>query len=139
MYGRPSGDKEFDRMYIQNTNKYALDFVDGVIRRPDYKDGTSEEKKMIIDNAIKKAVEISKDRTEGTFQEKFPDKIDRIRYLRLSSEEKKIVNQRYARDHGGRTMEDDKAYNLLPNYSDFGNVKFAKGGMVQQMTSLFGK
>ena len=139
VYGRPSGDKEFDRMYIQNTNKYALDFVDGVIRRPDYKDGTSEEKKMIIDNAIKKAVEISKDRTEGTFQEKFPDKIDRIRYLRLSSEEKKIVNQRYARDHGGRTMEEDKAYDLLPNYSDFGNTKFAKGGMVQQMTSLFGK
>jgi hypothetical protein len=139
VYGRPSGDKEFDRMYIQNTNKYALDFVDGAIRRPDYKDGTSEEKKMMIDNAIKKAVEISKDTTEGTFQEKFPDKIDRIRYLRLSSEEKKIVNQRYARDHGGRTMEEDKAYDLLPNYSDFGNVKFAKGGMVQQMTSLFGK
>jgi hypothetical protein len=36
-------------------------------------------------------------------------------------------------------MEEDKAYDLLPNYSDFGNVKFAKGGMVQQMTSLFGK
>jgi hypothetical protein len=139
VYGRPSGDKEFDRMYIQNTNKYALDFVDRAIRRPDYKDGTSEEKKMMIDNAIKKAVEISKDRTEGTFQEKFPDKIDRIRYLRLPSEEKKIVNQRYARDHGGRTMEEDKAYDLLPNYSDFGNTKFAKGGMVQQMTSLFGK
>jgi hypothetical protein len=139
VYGRPSGDKEFDRMYIQNTNKYALDFVDEAIRRPDYKAGTSEEKKMMIDNAIKKAVEISKDRTEGTFQEKFPDKIDRIRYLRLPSEEKKIVNQRYARDHGGRTMEEDKAYNLLPNYSDFGNTKYAKGGMVQQMTSLFGK
>ncbi len=139
VYGRPSGDKEFDRMYIQNTNKYALDFVDEVIRRPDYKAGTSEEKKMMIDNAIKQAVEISKDRTEGTFQEKFPDKIDRIRYLRLSSEEKKIVNQRYARDHGGKTMEEDKAYDLLLNYSDFGNVKFAKGGMVQQMTSLFRK
>jgi hypothetical protein len=139
VYGRPSGDKEFDRMYIQNTNKYALDFVDGVIRRPDYTAGTSEEKKVLIDNAIKKAVEISKDTTEGTFVEKFPDKIDRIRYLRLSSEEKKIVNQRYARDHGGRTMEEDKAYDLLPNYSDFGNTKFAKGGMVQQMTSLFRK
>ncbi len=139
VYGRPSGDKEFDRMYIQNTNKYALNFVDEVIRRPDYKAGTSEEKKVLIDNAIKKAVEISKDTTEGTFVEKFPDKIDRIRYLRLSSEEKKIVNQRYARDHGGKTMEEDKAYDLLPNYSDFGNTKFAKGGMVQQMTSLFRK
>lgn len=139
VYGRPSGDKEFDRLFIQNTNKNAIDFVNSVIKRPDYISGTSEEKKQTIDNAIREAVKIAKADTEGQFAQDFPDKIDRIRYLRLSSEEKKIVNQRYARDHGGRTMEKDKAYKLLPEYSDFGATKFAKGGMVQQMHQLFGR
>lgn len=139
VYGRPSGDKEFDRLFIQNTNKNAIDFVNSVIKRPDYISGTSEEKKQTIDNAIREAVKIAKADTEGQFAQDFPDKIDRIRYLRLSSEEKKIVNQRYARDHGGRTMEDDKAYKLLPEYSDFGATKFAKGGVVQQMHQLFGR
>ena len=139
VYGRPSGDKEFDRLLIQNTNKYALDFVNSVIKRPDYVSGTSEEKKQTIDNAIREAVKFAKADTEGQFAQDFPDKIDRIRYLRLSSEERKIVNQRYARDHGGRTMEEDKAYNLLPQYSDFGATKFAKGGVVQQMHQLFGR
>lgn len=139
VYGRPSGDRDFDRMYISNTNKFALDFVNEVIRRPDYKDSTSEEKKMKIDNAIKKATEIAKKETEGIFQQEFPDKIDRIRYLRLSSEEKKVVNQRYAKDNNGRTMEEDKAYDKLPIYVDFGNTKYAVGGLVQQMNSLFRK
>jgi hypothetical protein len=139
VYGRPSGDKEFDRLYIENANKFALEFVNSVIRAPDYKEGTSEEKKAIIDNAIRQAVKFAKDETEGQFAEKQPEKLDRIRYLRLSSEEKKIVNQRYARDHGGRTMEEDKAYDKLPEYSDFGNVKFMGGGVVQQMSQLFGR
>jgi hypothetical protein len=139
VYGRPSGEKEFDRMFIENTNQYSIDFVNIMIKRPDYINGTSGEKKKSIDNAIRKAVEFAKEKTEGQFAEKFPEKLSRIKYLRLSAEDKKIVNQRYARDHGGRTMEEDKAYDLLPNYGDFGNVEFAKGGMVQQMTSLFGK
>ena len=139
VYGRPSGEKEFDRLYIENTNKFALDFVNSVIRRPDYKEGTSEEKKALIDNAIREAVKIAKDQAEGQFAEKQPEKLNRIRYLRLSSEEKKIVNQRYARDHGGKTMEEDKAYDKLPEYSDFGNVKFMGGGVVQQMSQLFGR
>ncbi len=139
VYGRPSGDKEFDRLFIQNTNKNAIDFVNSVIKRPDYVSGTSEEKKRTIDNAIRDAVKFAEADTEGQFAQDFPDKIDRIRYLRLTSEEKKIVNQRYARDHGGKTMEEDKAYKLLPQYSDFGATKFAKGGMVQQMHQLFGR
>lgn len=139
VYGRPSGDRDFDRMYISKTNKFALDNVDEVIRRPDYKESTSEEKKMSIDNAIRDAVENAKKDTEGYFEENFPDKMSRIRYLELPSEKKKVVNQRYAKDHGGRTMEEDKAYDKLPLYSDFGNVKFATGGVVQQMDSLFGR
>jgi hypothetical protein len=139
VYGRPSGDKDFDRAYISNVNDFAISFVNSAIRRPDYKEGTSEEKKMIIDNAIRAATERAKVKTEGQFAQDFPDKIDRIRYLRLSSEEKKIVNQRYAKDNNGRTMEEDKAYKQLPLYSDFGNVKFAMGGVVQQMQHLFGR
>ena len=139
VYGRPSGDKDFDRAYISNVNDFAISFVNNAIRRPDYKEGISEEKKMIIDNAIRAATERAKVKTEGQFAQDFPDKIDRIRYLRLSSEEKKIVNQRYAKDNNGRTMEEDKAYKQLPLYSDFGNVKFATGGVVQQMQHLFGR
>jgi len=139
VYGRPSGDKDFDRAYISNVNDFAISFVNSAIRRPDYAEGSSEEKKMIIDNAIRAATERAKVKTEGQFAQDFPDKIDRIRYLRLSSEEKKIVNQRYAKDNNGRTMEEDKAYKQLPLYSDFGNVKFAMGGVVQQMQHLFGR
>lgn len=139
VYGRPSGDRDFDRMYISNTNKFALDNVAEAIRRPDYKEGTSEEKKMLIDDAIRDAVKNARKDTEGYFEENAPDKMARIRYLELSSEKKKVVNQRYAKDHGGRTMEEDKAYDKFPLYSDFGNVKFATGGMVQQMDSLFGR
>jgi hypothetical protein len=139
VYGRPSGDKDFDRAYISNVNDFAISFVNSAIRRPDYKEGTSEEKKMMIDNAIRAAAERAKTKTEGQFAQEFPEKIDRIRYLRLSSEEKKIVNQRYARDNNGRTMEEDKAYKQLPLYTDFGNVKFALGGVVQQMNTLFGR
>jgi hypothetical protein len=138
-YGRPSGDKDFDRLFIENTNKFAIDFVNEVITRPDYKQGLSEEKKVMIDNAISKAVEIAKARTEGQFAQDFPEKLSRIEYMRLSAEKKKIVNQRYARDHGGRTMEEDKAYDKLPEYSDFGGQQFAVGGVVQQMNRLFGK
>lgn len=139
VFGKPSGDKDFDRLFINNVNKFAIEFVDEIITRPDYKGGLSEEKKTMIDNALSKAVEIAKQETEDQFAQDFPDKLSRIEYLRLSAEKKRIVNQRYARDHGGRTMEEDKAYDKLPEYSDFGAQQFAIGGMVQQMNRLFGK
>jgi hypothetical protein len=141
VYGRPSGDKDFDRLFIQNTNRYAIDFVNDDIKKSQYQSLTSEQKQERINNVIGKAVEEAKKITEATFAQEFPEKLNRINYLRAPSKVKKIVNDLYAADHNGITMEEAKAYDLFPKYKDLaiGPTKYAKGGMVQQMTSLFGK
>jgi hypothetical protein len=141
VYGRPTGDKDFDRLFIQNVNKNALDFVDSAIKRSDYSSFTSEQKQARINSAIEKAVEEAKKVTEATFAQEFPAKLNRIEYLREPAKVKKIVNELYAKDHKGRTMEEDKAYDLLPKYKELAlkPTKFAKGGMVQQMHQLFGR
>jgi hypothetical protein len=141
VYGRPTGDKDFDRLFIQNVNKNALDFVDSAIKRSDYSSFTSEQKQARINSAIEKAVEEAKKVTEATFAQEFPAKLNRIEYLREPAKVKKIVNELYAKDHKGRTMEEDKAYDLLPKYKELAlkPTKYAKGGMVQQMHQLFGR
>jgi hypothetical protein len=141
VYGRPSGDKDFDRLFIQNTNRYAIDFVNDEIKKSQYQSLTSEQKQIKINNVIDKAVEEAKKITEATFAQEFPEKLNRINYLRAPSKVKKIINDLYAADHNGITMEEAKAYDLFPKYKDLaiGPTKYAKGGMVQQMTSLFGK
>jgi hypothetical protein len=139
VYGRPSGEKDFDREFIVRTNRYALQRVNNVIKDRGYDDLLSEQKKKLIDDAIARSVEDAKSETENFFIANYPEKMRRIEYLRLSSEDRKIVNKLYALDHGGKTMEEDKAYSQLPIYVQRAKVKYAKGGMVQQMTSLFGK
>lgn len=139
VYGSPSGDKDFDRELISNINRTALQRVDNVMQGPAYTESTSEQKKKLIISAIQESVEDAKKDTESLFNSEYPEKMDRIKYLSLSRDDRKIVNDLYARDHGGRTMEEDKAYDQLPIYHVPSATKYAKGGMVQQMTSLFGK
>ena len=142
VYGRPTGDKDFDRLFIQNVNKNALDFVSDDIKTSEYKSLiTSEQKQQRISNVIEKAVKEAKKVTEATFAQESPAKLNRIEYLREPAKVKKMVNDLYAIDHNGRTMEEDKAYDLLPEYKEraIGPTKYAKGGMVQQMHQLFGR
>jgi uncharacterized protein YnzC (UPF0291/DUF896 family) len=115
--------------------------VNDDIKKSQYQSLTSEQKQERINNVIGKAVEEAKKITEATFAQEFPEKLNRINYLRAPSKVKKIVNDLYAADHNGITMEEAKAYDLFPKYKDLaiGPTKYAKGGMVQQMTSLFGK
>lgn len=139
VYGRPSGDKDYDRLYISNINKRALDFVNTTINAPDYQNAISEEKKAMINNAIGKAAEVAREETNGFFNDNFPDKLMKIEYGKLSKDEKKIVNERYAADNNGRTMEEDKAYDQLKRYSNFDMLKrYSSGGVVDhQMKKLF--
>jgi hypothetical protein len=137
-FGRPSGDRDYDRAYISFVNEFAVNFVNKRISRPDYAEKTDTGKKVAINNAISEARDIAKERTDGLFAEKFPDKFARIQYLRLSRDEKNIVNERYKRDTG-QTMEEAKAYSELPKYKDMSDLKFAAGGVVQQMNNLFRK
>jgi hypothetical protein len=141
VYGRPSGEKEFDRLFIQNTNRYAIGFVNDDIKTSQYQSLTSGQKQERINNVIGKAVEEAKKTTEAIFSQEFPEKLNRIEYLREPAKVKKMINELYARDHGGKTIEETKAYNLVPKYKELavGPTKYAKGGMVQQMHQLFGR
>jgi len=95
----------------------------------------------MIENEIRRAASEGKRQAEMIFAENFPEKLSRINYLSLSASQKKIVNERYARENNGRTMEDDKAYDQLKKYSDFSrlDLRRAAGGLIEQTESLFRK
>lgn len=136
-YGRPSGDREFDRMAILITNRYALPGLENEVKTPEYAQSTPTEKKKRIEGAISNAVEEGRRQTRIYFEKNQPEKLARIDYLRLSADEKKIVNERYERDV--RNRGEEKTYTKLMTYADMSNLKYATGGVVQQMDSLFGR
>ncbi len=138
-YSKPSGDKEFDRLAVARTNRYAIQFVTGLVSGSQYAQATPTERKELIELEIQRAAQEGKRQTRNFFTENFPERLNRIEYLSLTKDQKKIVNERYARDHGGKTMEEEEAYDQIKKYSDFSKLRRATGGMVQQMTSLFGR
>lgn len=140
-YSRPSGDKDFDRLAIERTNRYAIEFVERRTSGSEYEKATPTERATMIENEIRRAAAEGKRQAEMIFAENFPEKLSRINYLSLSASQKKIVNERYAKENNGRTMEDDKAYDQLKKYSDFSrlDLRRATGGLIEQTESLFRK
>lgn len=136
LYGSSSGDRDYDRAFIEEANKLVIPRVRGILSNKSYQAKTDIEKRIIITNAIREMTSTARTITGSKYKASDLNKIYVMRFNKLPEDTRMLINQRYARDHNGVTLEEAKDYQALDTYeATIKELKFALGGSVGKLAA----
>lgn len=132
LYGSPSGDKEFDRMYIAEANKQVEQRVAGVLKNKSYQALSPLKQRTALVTVINESTARAKKIVSGQYKAADLQKIYKNKYNRLPQERRMLINEMYAEEHDGVTLEDAKDYMAVDIYEKKikGELRLAVGGSV---------
>jgi len=140
LYGGTTGNKEFDREFVKTANPLVTQFIDRAMVSERYKALSPTEQKEALQNTVRTAVKIARTQTEAKFTSEDIDATYKMKFNKLSADKRKIINERYAKDHEGVTLEQAKDYKAIHQYeASLADLQFAKGGLATQMQAVMYK
>ena len=140
LFGGATGDKEYDRAYVNNANPLIIDAVDRAMKNEEYQKLSADEKRVSLANTVKDVAGIAREITEAEFESKDIDKIYKMKFDKMSGEKRRIINNDYAKEHKGVTLEQAKDYGAIFQYeAQLERLQFASGGLVKQTEQAFAK
>ncbi|CAB4156190.1 hypothetical protein UFOVP662_45 [uncultured Caudovirales phage] len=130
-YGGATGDKQYDRKFVELANPMVSKFIDRAMASERYKALPLPEQKLALANTVKSATEIARSKTEAVFTSSDINKIYKMKFDKLTAEKRRVINDRYAKDHEGKSLEEAKDFKAVYKYEAMlGNLQFALGGIV---------
>lgn len=147
LYGPSSGDKQYDRAFVENANPLVIKAIDRTTANERYKALSPTEQKIALTNVVRDVTSIARDKTDGKFMGEDLLRIKKMQFNNLTNDQRKVINERYAKEHDGKTLEQNNDYMQVDKYEAMlGNLQFAKGGLVPSFAlggfaaaKLFGK
>jgi len=131
LYGGATGDKEYDRKFVELANPMVTKFIDRAMASERYKALSLPEQKIALANTVKGATEVARANTEAEFSINDINKIYKMKFDKLPADKRGIINDRYAKDNEGKSLEEAKDYKAVYKYEAMlGNLQFNVGGFV---------
>jgi hypothetical protein len=131
LYGQSSGDKEYDRAYVQEANPLVIATIQRTMMSPRYQALPEIEQKQAIENVVKNILPVARQLTDAKFMQEDLVRVYKMKFNKLTEDTRKIINSRYAAEHGGKTLEEANDYMRVPEYAArIKDLQFVKGGAV---------
>ena len=111
-----SGDKVYDREVIYNSHEAINRSVGELIASDRYADMTRAQKKIAIAENMSEALREGRSITQGEMMSEDIERVNKMTFNRLPARERAAINELYAQDNNGRTMDEDKAYDMVHEY-----------------------
>jgi hypothetical protein len=133
LYGNGSGDKKYDRGFIEEANKLVLPRLKGVIGTQSYNKKTTAEKRRTISDIVKEQTAIASEINNEKFTATDIKRIYKMRFNRLTEIDRTLINERYARDHGGISLEEANDYMQIEKYiPTLEDTQMSRGGLASR-------
>jgi hypothetical protein len=126
VYGSSSGNKTYDRVFTEEVNKRAIGYMEQLIKEDKYQSLSLVEKRNRVEGAIAIATERATNVTRGHFMSTPKGKLmlNKMEFDKLTADDRKLINDRYAKEHKGVTLEEANDYNRTEAYkAKLANVK----------------
>lgn len=131
LFGQSSGDKEYDREYVTQANPLVIAAINRAMMSPRYQALPEIEQKQAIENVVKNILPVARQLTDAKFMNEDLVRIYKMKFNKLPEDTRKIINSRYAAEHGGKTLEETNDYMKVTEYTaKIKDLQFAKGGAV---------
>jgi len=138
LYGPSSGDKSYDRAFVETANPLVIETIKRAMNDERYQKLSPTEQKMALGNSVREMTSIARDITDAKFMSDDLLRVKKMQFNKLTSDERKVINERYAKDNQGKTLEEANDYMQVDAYKAMlGDLRFAVGGVVA--SKLVGK
>jgi RNA polymerase-interacting CarD/CdnL/TRCF family regulator len=111
-----SGDKTYDREVIYNSHQFVNDFVGELVSSDRYQEMSDKQKKVALAENMSYALQMGRAITQGEMMSSEIERVDKMTFNKLPKRERDAINELYAQEHNGRTMDEDKAYDMVHEY-----------------------
>jgi hypothetical protein len=131
LYGPSSGDREYDREFVEAANPLVISAIERTVSNERYQKLSLTEQKLALTNVVRDVTGIARNKTDGKFMSEDILRIKKMRFNKLPADQRKVINERYANDNDGVTLEEANDYKAVDKYEAMlGNLAFAQGGLV---------
>ena len=131
LFGQPSGDKEYDRAYVEAANPLVIATIQRAMLSPRYQALPDIEQKKAIEDSVTAILPVARKLTEAQFMQEDLNRVYKMKFNKLPEDTRKIINNRYSAEHDGKTLEEANDYMKVPEYAGkIKDLRFATGGVV---------
>jgi hypothetical protein len=131
LYGPSSGDREYDRTFVELANPAVVKTIEQMVKDKRYQEYSADEKAEKLTNAVRTATTQARNKTDGKFTSEDLSRIKKMEFNKLPERQRRIINSRYAKDNDGVTLEEAKDYRAIDKYrAMMADLEFAQGGLV---------
>lgn len=132
LFGRPTGEKDVDAELVRAINDEVLPRMRAYINSPDYINLKSDRERALKFRSV--ANETAAEVRPTVIAKQDVLKQAKIAYKMISAEERKLINDEYARMHNGVTLEEADDYLAAEGIRDSIRARLGmnKGGFVQR-------
>lgn len=111
-----SGDKTYDRAVVESSRPYVERFVGKMIDSDRYQDMTLNQQKIAMTNNMRQALNLGREITQAKMMVADRARINKMTFNKLAQQQRLAINELYAYNNDGRTMDQDKAYDQVYRY-----------------------
>jgi hypothetical protein len=111
-----SGDKVYDRSVITKSGPYVEQFVGKLIDSDRYDKMTPAQRKLAITKNMQYSLSVGRSLAQAELNMSDRDRINKMTFNKLPQRDRKAINELYADNNEGRTLDQDKAYDQVYKY-----------------------
>jgi hypothetical protein len=141
LYGSSTGDKVYDKRFIETANPMVLERVKLVMNNPQYQNLPEIEKNLLMTNQIREATSEARKLTNAYYEDTDLQRVYKMRWKKIGPIKKRAILRRYAEDNNGASLEENKDYFSIDKYETEleGRTNFSRGGFVSEMARMLAK
>lgn len=111
-----TGDRTYDRAVIKESGPYIEKFVGKLIDSGRYEKMTPAQRKIAIKNNMTEALSVGRQLAGAELSVSDRSRLNKLEFNRMPQRDRRAINELYALENEGRTMDQDKAYDQVHRY-----------------------
>jgi len=140
LYGGNTGDKFYDRLYVEEANKLIIPRINNIIKNENYQKESPINQRIAIANSIRDMAQKARQITNAKMKGKDLDRIYKMRFDKLPEEYRMFINNEYAKEHNGIRLDEARDYRAIDSYEPrIKALRYAAGGLIGKMVGKAAK
>ena len=111
-----TGDKVYDRAFIKESVPIMEQRIGSLINSDRYKGFTVDQKRMAMATNMQEALTVSREITQAKMTATDRDRVNKMRFNKLPPVARRAINELYANQHEGKTLDQAKDYGQVYKY-----------------------
>jgi hypothetical protein len=111
-----TGDKTYDRAFIKTSIPYVENRITGLINSERYQGYTTDQKRIAMATNLQETLSMAREITQAKMTASDRDRVNKMKFNKLPVVARRAINELYANDHDGKTMDQAKDYGQVYKY-----------------------